>query len=108
MKIMKSIVVILMLVFFFEGVSFAEWLGFRQHDANKKGSVLVFKDKNLGSYASSGEDLMKMVQYGDAIMVDYGTECYVLDREFTKARVRITSGPSAGSEGWVYIESLRR
>jgi len=50
---------------------------------------------------------MKMVQYGDAVAVDYGTTCYVLGKEIAEAKVRITSGPNDGYVGWVYIESLR-
>lgn len=86
---------------------FAAWLGFKEQDADKKGIVMVFKDEQLGTNASSSQDLLKMVTYGDAIIVDYGTECYVLERKFSKAKIRITSGENVGYVGWVYIESLR-
>jgi hypothetical protein len=68
---------------------------------------MVYKDSNLGNNASSGEDLMKMVQYSDAVIVKHGTTCYILEKTFSKAKIRVTSGVYDGYVGWVYIESLR-
>ena len=87
--------------------AFAAWLGWAKDDIRKQGQVMVFKYDTLGSNASSPEDFMNMVQYGDAILIDYGTKCYVLDRSISKAKVRVVSGTHEGYVGWVYIESLR-
>jgi hypothetical protein len=67
----------------------------------------LFKNENLGNDISSGEELRQMVIFGDAMMIDYGTNCYVLERAFGRAKVRITSGRLTGAIGWVYEERLR-
>ncbi len=86
---------------------FAAWLGFKKNDVDKKGIAMIYKNEELGNNTSSGEDLLKMVMYGDAVIVDYGTECYVLKRKVSRVKVRVTSGKNAGYVGWVYVESLR-
>lgn len=103
----KTILVTLILFFTLANVSFAEWLGWKRDDSVGEGFVLLYKNEDLGNNASSGEELRQMVIYGDASMIDYGTNCYVLETKFGKAKVRITSGTSAGAVGWVYEEYLR-
>ena len=106
-RFIKTIIVTLILVFISPNLSFAEWLGWKRDDGAREGFVLLYKNENLGNNASSGEELRQMVIYGDASMIDYGTNCYVLETKFGKAKVRITSGLSAGAVGWVYEEYLR-
>ena len=101
---MKKLICLLVLMFLFvPHTSFAEWLGW-----GESGFVLVFRTDNLGNNASSGEDLLQMVKYGDAITVNYGTKCYVIEKRIAAAKVRITSGTYQGYVGWVYIEALRK
>jgi len=76
----KKLICFLLISFLFANSAFAEWLGWKYDDERGKGLVMVFAHKELGVNASSPEDLQRMVQYGDAVLVDYGTQCYVLER----------------------------
>ena len=101
---MKKLICLLILMFILiPHTSFAEWLGREKPDF-----VLVYRTDNLANNVTSAEDLMQMVLYGDAVEVDYGTKCYVIEKKISAAKVRITSGARQGYVGWVYIEALNR
>ena len=104
---MRKVIAVIIIMMLFPNMCYGAWLGYKQQDKEGNGIVLGYFTEELGSNAMSGDDLYKMTLAGDTVILEYGTECHILHKDMSKAKVRITSGHNTGTVCWIYRESLR-